>query len=700
MKQNSGISDSKWILVCILIVCAIFFAYHQIGTFDFINYDDNKYVDGNVHVRRGLDVENLLWAFSFNKEALVFYWHPVTWLSYMTDAQFFGLDAGIQHRVNLIFHILNSTLLFLLFFRMTGAIWKSALVALFFAVHPVNVESVAWISERKNVLSTLCWLMTMHAYTSYARHPDFKKYIPILVFFVLGLLSKPMLITLPFVFLLMDIWPLQRLHWHDFIPENHRAPNLFHKASAWRLVIEKFPLFLMSFLSIGISIFSVHFTGQIIPENVASLPLRVSNAIVIYIKYITKLLLPHDMAIFYPFPLHIPLWQIAGAAILLSIITLSVILFFKKAPYLSIGWFWYLGTLFPIIGIFQSGRWPEMADRWLYIPEIGFFVMLVWGGAALFNRSPHKRIAATAIAGIAVVILAMITQNQAAYWKNSKTLFQHTLDVTKNNHVAHFNLGSALAKEGDPEKAMDQYQKALAIYPDSPEIHNNMGTAMARTGNLDNATFHFRQALQLSPDYAEAHINLANTLIEKKDLDTAIKHYRRALAISPGHNSVGDRLEKLLAFKNQFETTIMQIEAQLATDPDNPELYYQIGNLYEKNARVDQAMEQFRKAAELKPEFWEALYRQALIHAGKKEYSKSIALFKQIASLRPDDASIFYNIACLYSLQDRKDDAVDWLEKAIDAGYNDISKILNDPDLENLRQTSFYKQLVKQAPAT
>ncbi len=774
MKQHSGRYNPKSIVIYLIIIFAVLAVYWKTGNFDFINFDDGEYVYDNPRVPEGLSWDSIQWAFGFSKEALVFYWHPLTWISLMLDTHFFGINPGIHHLINVVFHAINSILLFIIFKQMTGSLWKSVFLALLFAVHPINVESVAWISERKNVLSTFFWLLTMLTYTHYALKPSLKKRIPMLIFFILGLLSKPMLVTLPFVFLLLDVWPLRRLQWFDAgnsDPREH-LPE-FRKATFGQLILEKLPLFILSFSSIGISVFSVHSTSQILPENMISFPLRISNAIVIYIKYIINLVWPHDMAVFYPFPQHIPAWQIVGAATLLIAITLSVIVFLKKAPYFSVGWFWYLGTLFPIIGIFQSGKWPEMADRWAYVPAIGLYLIVAWGASAVFDKYRIPRniriFGATAI----IIILAVCTGRQVEHWKNSKTLFQHTVEVTENNSVAHFNLGAALSKEENFTQALTHYTQALLLEPSNSKIYSNMGTALARTGKIDEAIIAFKKAILLSPDYADAYLNLANALAQTEDVDAAILNYQKALAlasptkiknwvdqrlvfhntigialvktsqldkaidhfkqaillspddkdtrfnlanalvrnmemdaaieqykkilsIDPNHIDAQSRLKKLSAYQDEFETAKKRIEDQLAPNPDNPVLHYQLGRFYENRGLPDKALESFRTAVDFNPVFWEALYRQALIHAGKKEYDKSISLFKQVVSLQPENAAIYYNIACLYSIQNQKTDAVDWLQKAIDSGYRNWERIKNDPDLENLRQTSFYKQLINE----
>ena len=547
-------SEFKWTLpICLTIIFMIVVVYSQVRTFDFTCFDDGGYISENVRIQNGMSWDSIIWAFGFSDDALAFYWHPATWLSLMLDVQLFGFNAGVHHLMNVFFHMLNAALLFLVLKQMTGALWKSAFIAILFAVHPLNVESVAWISERKNVLSTFFWILSMSAYTAYARKPDFKKYLLIFAPFILGLMSKPMLVTLPFVFLLTDYWPLKRLSIYpsqEIQPSINNKP-LFQQSSMSRLILEKIPFLLLSAIVVGISVLSVNDPHKIVSSEMVPFTLRINNAIVIYVKYIAKLIWPHNMAIFYPFPESIPSWQVISAGVVLAGISITVLLLIKKAPYLLTGWLWYLGTLFPIIGIFQSGRWPEMADRWIYIPEIGLFIATVWGISAIFSKFHIHRLVAMAGAIIISVTLALITFIQLPHWKNDKALFGHAIAVTDNNPVAHYNFGFALAKEGKIEQAIWHYSEALKSMPDCFEIQNNMGIALAKIGQFEKAIHHFKKTISLAPDSAESYYNLANTYAYSGDLDKAITLYIKVLKMDPTHIRAQKNLEKVSLAKEK-----------------------------------------------------------------------------------------------------------------------------------------------------
>ncbi len=540
----------KQTILMVLALCVITaIAYAQVGSFDFINFDDNKYVSDNSHVQTGLSWENIKWSFGFSDSALEFYWHPLTWLSLMLDVEVFGLHAGGSHIVNVIFHALNALFLFLVLKQMTGAFWRSAFVALLFAVHPLNVESVAWISERKNVLSTFFWMLCMLAYTAYAKTPDVKKYLLIFLPFILGLLAKPMLVTLPFVFLLLDAWPLKRFSMvTETMSDQASADGPFFptKPLKW-LILEKIPFIAISICSVGVSIFSVHQTSQIIPETIAPVTLRISNAVVVYVKYLGKLFWPHDMAIFYPFPESIPAWQVILAAMALSAVTIATLLLLKKAPYLIVGWLWYLGTLFPLIGVFQHGRWPEMADRWVYIPAIGLFMVLAWGASDLLKKFRVPWTVTASAAAFITAGLTLITVNQVAFWQNSKTIFAHTLAVTENNWVAHYNYGYAMREEGNLKQMITHYKMALAIKPCRAEIHNDLGTAFGQLGRTKQAIHHFKQAISYhnpayhsTSDRAAAYYNLANAYAVKGMKNKAIQYFKTAQSLSPNYPKASD----------------------------------------------------------------------------------------------------------------------------------------------------------------
>ncbi|MBC2695325.1 MAG: hypothetical protein HF982_08645, partial [Desulfobacteraceae bacterium] len=357
MNNQNDHSDSIFnigydVLICLFLVIATLAVYWQINYHEFINFDDSLYILQNKQVQKGLTSESISWAFSFTDIA---YWHPLTWLSHMLDCQIYGLIPGMHHRTNLILHIVNSILLFFVFQKMTGALWRSAFVATLFALHPLNVESVAWVAERKNVLSTFFWMLTMLAYVHYTTRPGLYRYLLTLLFLMLGLMAKPMLVTLPFVLLLLDYWPLERLR----------------NQSPFNLILEKIPFFAFSAVSVYISSLSVKYYGIVVSTELVPMQIRIANALVSYVKYIEKMIWPKNLAIFYPFPDTLPIWQILGAGLFLASISFLVFLNLRKKPYLCMGWLWFLGTLIPVIGLKQAGLWPAMADRWAYVPFVG-----------------------------------------------------------------------------------------------------------------------------------------------------------------------------------------------------------------------------------------------------------------------------------------------------------------------------------------
>ncbi|MDY6791266.1 MAG: tetratricopeptide repeat protein [Thermodesulfobacteriota bacterium] len=507
------------ILICFFLVLITFCVYSQLKDHSFITYDDDLYVTKNFHVQNGLTGESIAWAFSFND---VFYWHPLTWLSHMLDCQLYGLNAGMHHLTNLILHIINCLLLFFVFKQVTGAIWRSAFVAALFALHPINVESVAWVAERKNVLSTFFWLLTMLAYVYYVRRPSIYRYLLVFVFFILGLLSKPMLATLPFVLLLIDYWPLERVKFGKicFNKDGKIGKFIFSvqkESPPSSLVLEKIPLIFLSSVSILVTSVSVHRFGIILSIDSKTMVLRIENALVSYIKYIKNAFWPNDLTFIYPYPDMIPVWQSVGAGLLLFLITAVSVWKIKTKPYFFVGWLWYFVSLIPVIGLVQAGFWPAMADRWAYIPTIGIFIILVWSVVDLIKEWHYKEIVLVAAAGLALLCLMITSSQQIQYWKNSVTIYKQAIDATERNYLAHNNLGNVYYREGKTAKAVYHYNEALRINPGYPFAHNNLGAAMIRDGKIERAIFHFQEALRIKPDYIEANNNLRKTLKYKNN---------------------------------------------------------------------------------------------------------------------------------------------------------------------------------------
>ena len=527
------------ILICLFLVIITLSSYWQVRDFAFNNYDDEAYVTKNQHVRRGLTFEGIIWAFSASHSAN---WHPLTWLSHMLDVQLYRMNPGQHHMTNLLFHLMNTLLLFLVFRRMTGHLWRSGFVAALFALHPLHVESVAWVAERKDVLCAFFWMLTVWSYIRYVERPGVYRYLVILLFFILGLMSKPMIVTLPFVLLLLDYWPLGRLRY----PKSIDSIPIYSNPSIFHLVWEKIPLFILSTASSVVTLLVQQSGGTLGSLGVYSLSVRIANALASYVSYLVKMMWPFHLAILYPHPGMLPFWKVAGASLLLVSMSLMALWVMRPHPWFIVGWLWYMGTLVPVIGIVQVG-FQGMADRYTYVPLIGIFIIFVWGVSELVAGWRYKKIVLGAIGGVSLLMLMATTWVQAGYWKNSITLFERALEVTSNNYVAYNNLGNALAARGKMFEAIGYYSEALRINPDFKEAHNNLGIAFAMLGRIDEAIGHSLEALRINPDFEEAHNNLGIALINKGKIEEAIFHFREALRIRPDYAHANQNLKNALS---------------------------------------------------------------------------------------------------------------------------------------------------------
>ncbi len=551
-SRNTRRSSALWAFsghapwVCLALIAANLIVYASVWHHDFVNYDDNEYVSTNVVVQRGLTWDGASWAFTTGYAAN---WHPLTWLSHMLDVQLYGLDPGPHHLTNLLFHIANTLLLFGLLHRMTGALGRSAFVAGLFAVHPLHVESVAWVAERKDVLSTLFWMLTLLAYVEYVRRPGLGRYWAVLLFFALGLMAKPMLVTLPFVLLLLDFWPLGRMGMGSN-PANGWVSSPGGWATTVRLVWEKLPLLSLTVVSSIVTLRVQRRGGNVVSLSATPLNHRVANALVSYFAYIGKMLWPARLAALYPYVQSLPGWWVAGAFLGLLGISVAVIRAGPRRPYLPVGWLWYLGTLVPVIGLIQVG-YQAMADRYTYIPLIGLFIVVAWGVPDLLVRWPFRRIALPAAAGLVILACVIAARGQLRYWENSTTLFTHDLAVTTGNNIVHNNLGIVLADQGRLDEAIAHFSEALRIEPDYADAHNNLGVALADEGKLDEAIAHLSEALRIDPNYAEAHYNLGLALVGQGKLDEAIAHYSKALRIKPDYTKARDNLRLTLVKRGE-----------------------------------------------------------------------------------------------------------------------------------------------------
>jgi protein O-mannosyl-transferase len=514
--------------LCGFLLLAVALVFGRTVGHEFVNIDDGPYVYDNPVVLKGLTLEGFRWAFTTGHASN---WHPLTWLSHMLDCQFYGLQPGGHHLTSVLLHGATVVVLFLVLWRMTGLLWRSAFVAAVFAVHPLRAESVAWVAERKDVLSGLFFVLTLWAYAGYARRPFSPvRYLTVAALFALGLMAKPMLVTLPFVLLLLDYWPLGRIG-----PAAGR-PFSF----PWPVVAEKLPLLALTALSCAATFWAQG--GAIATIDAIPISSRIANALVSFVAYIGSFFYPEGLAVFYPLQAgSLPTGKVAASTLTLAGISAAALVWRRRFPYLFVGWFWYVGMLVPVIGLLQVGS-QSMADRYTYLPQIGLCLSVTWGGAQLAASGRYRRRACVAVSAAVVLILMGLGWRQTSYWRNSETLWIHTLDCTADNYEAHNSLGNVLTERGQFDAAIPHYQKALEIKPNYAAAHYNLGVVLSERGQNDAAVAHYLKALEIKPNYAEAHNNLGTALAERGQIDAAIAHFQKALEINPDYAGARDNL--------------------------------------------------------------------------------------------------------------------------------------------------------------
>jgi len=559
------IGKYRSIVVILLLSAVVLALYWPAAGYDFIALDDNLYVLENQHVQKGITGKNLLWAMTTFDAAN---WHPLTWLSLIADYELYGLNAAGYHMTNLFLHILNTIVLFLGLRRMTGEIWKCLVVAALFAVHPLNIESVAWIAERKNLLSTLFWILTIIAYIRYAEKPGWKRYGQVFLCFTLGLMAKPILVTLPFVLLLLDYWPLQRFS----APGTDRSEGILHSQSRRKLLIrllkEKVPLIFASLLSAFVTFYAARMGGAVKAISVFPLIGRIENAINSYAMYLVQMVWPVDLAIFYPYPAGRPFWQVALSILFLAAVTGVVLFKGRKFGYLITGWFWYLITLLPVIGIVQVG-FQSMANRYAYLSLVGIFIIIAWGLPDLLKRYSSRRYLLAVAAGLLILDLTVCTRMELPHWRSSEAAFTQALRVTENNHIAQMGMGNVWLGRGDLRRARYHYQESLRIKTDYAQAHNNLALVLMQEGKANEAAAHYREALKDDPGFAEAHNNLGVVFAGQGKSREAENGFRRALELKPDYAGAQSNLAKLLLEQGKVEEAIEQFRAVLAINPDN-----------------------------------------------------------------------------------------------------------------------------------
>lgn len=607
MKQNK-----KTILLLVLLIASIIAVYWPVYKYDFVKYDDDVYVTDNKNIQKGFALDKIKWAFTSGYASN---WHPITWLSHTLDYQLFKDWAGGHHIINILFHIANTILLFYFLKKTTSALWPSFFIAAAFAIHPLHVESAAWIAERKDVLSTFFWMLTMIAYVNFVKDRKVKWYLSALLFFILGLMAKPMLVTLPFVLLLIDYWPLER------------------KISR-RLFFEKIPFFVFSAVSCVITYIVQHQSGAITKIEAYGLKLRIANIVVSYGEYIWKMIWPMNLAVLYPFPAEgLPAAKIIISGIALLLISVCVFIFARKHKFAVFGWLWYLGTLVPVIGFVQVGA-HAIADRYTYIPLTGLFIIIAFGVKELIARRRYKVLLVPA-AGI-LIFWFLASFQQVKYWKDSLTLFAHTLDVTKTNFIILANYAACLNDAGKYDEAIEYSKKLIEVKPESPEIRNdfgcglmnagryneaieqfqlalkykpqfpqafyNLGNALKKVNDHEQAADCYRQAINFKSDYTDAYVNLAFTLFELQKYQESLEICDKVLGFEPGNVFAHGYRAMALAGLGKLAEAIQEIRYVLKYRPNDVEMHRNLGILLERNGQNAEAIKAYNEALRIDPD--------------------------------------------------------------------------------------------------
>jgi tetratricopeptide (TPR) repeat protein len=647
-------ADSKSLrqrrVICLLLVLFALALYQPVTNHGFINFDDDLYVTGNSHVNAGLTWRGIAWAF---RSGYAHNWHPLTWISHMLDCQLYGLNPAGHHLTNLLFHIANTVLLFLFLNRTTGTTWRSGIVAALFACHPLHVESVAWAAERKDVLSTFFWLLTLLAYARFVEEsrvqgsnpknqgsklkdqkPESKVQTPkskifyaaALLLFACGLMSKPMVVTLPFALLLMDIWPLQR----------------FHNSMFQRLFAEKIPFFALSLASCVIT-FMVQ-QGAVAPLDALPLSFRITNAAVSYLLYVSKTCWPVDLAVLYPIPTHWPAGLVIVSILFVLACSVLVVRFARRYPYLFVGWFWYLGTLIPVIGLVQVGL-QSMADRYLYIPGIGLLITVVWGSSALLSTWPRGKWIAAGAGIIVLVGCVAGTWTQLQYWQNSITLFSHAKAVTPANYMTDNHLGEALDAAGEFDKAIPVLEESVRINPHNARGLSELGTVLAQQGKLPEAIECFFKALQLRPNDAVLRYDLGAELLENGQLDEAAAQLLTAIQLNPNFAAAHRSLASVLFKKGETSAAFEHFATAINLDPGWADAHFDYGLALLNHNQPAEAAAQFSQAVALVPNEARGHYRLAEALSRQHRSREAINEYWQALRLTPNTPDALNQLA-------------------------------------------------------
>jgi tetratricopeptide (TPR) repeat protein len=663
---------------------------------DFVNYDDGLYVTSNAHIQAGLTWASIRWA-CFSPVCCT--WHPLTLLSHMLNCQMFGLKPWWHHLTNVLLHALNAGLVFALVQRMTGAPWRSLLVAALFALHPLRVESVVWVAERKDVLSAFFGLLALVFYVRYAQGriqnaecnrqkpatPDTQHlssveelrrvdtprfYVLSLLLFALGLLSKPMLVTWPFVMLLLDYWPLGRMQNAECRMQKAEVINAQNGTPAGlevpilHLMLEKVPFFALAALMSIVTFVVQRREGALAAGEHLSLGPRLGNAVISYGRYLEKLLWPTDLAVFYPHPGQWPMGKTLLTGGVILVISVVAWVQRRRCPYLLVGWLWYCGTLAPVSQVIQTGS-HALADRYTYLPALGALVAAIWGVCALARGWRYAGSALSVAGGAAIVLFLALTRQQIGYWKDSEALFRHALEVTENNQVAHNELGSALLKRGQLDEAIRQYQEAIRLKPRYAEACNNLGVALDMRGRTDEAIRQFQETIRLIPDYPVTYFNLGNALLRRGQIDEAIGQYYEGIHLKPadagGHHNLGVALTR----KGQIDDAIGQYQESIRLEPADAGAHYNLGLALAGKGQIDEAIRQYEEALKIKPDSPDTHNHLGLALATRGQIDEAICQFQEALRLKPDDSSVHNNLGATFAIKGQLDQAISQFQEVL-----------------------------------
>lgn len=623
--------------------------YLQVGKHDFVNFDDGIYLTNNVHVKSGLTKEGIKWAFGITNRT---YWHPVTWISHMLDCHLFGLNSGKHHLTSVALHLTNTILIFFLLFRFTGAFWKSMIVATIFALHPMNVESVAWASERKTLLSLFFWLLTLIFYSYYSIYSGWWRYLVCLTLFAFGLMAKPFMVTLPFVLFLFDYWPLNRYHsekenTHFNSDDIKKKYSLLRKIN-WFILLEKLPFFIFLTLYVYIFIYLLEKEIGLKSTYEIQMSMRIANAAVSYMKYIFKAIWPVNLAVFYPFPKTIPIWTGFGSGLILLVISIFIFEKRLKYPALFTGWFWYLGTLVPVTGLIQSGLWPEMADRWAYIPMIGLLIAITWGTEKIIEKfSINIRVIIAAFCLI-IFTFTFVAWAQIGYWKNTLILFNHAVNVTQNNTIAHLKVGQCYQEMRLYDRAELHYRKATEIDPLFMPGYNNLGNLLIIKGLTKEAIDSYKYALRISPRYKLARNNLGYALISDQKYDEAVKVFMENLRYYPNELRALHGVGLAYYHKGELRNAENYYKKVLIQDDSLEEAHFGLGEVYSLMGENRKSIKHYINAKKINPNKIDTLINLGNEYFKQKEYSNAALQYREALLKNPNNIIVIRNLAATF----------------------------------------------------